>query len=161
MNGKRTTEPVVGAPVPLPMSGKQRYARSDKRKTTNKRYEQSETAKARMKRYAQTPHGKATRYAQSGNRYMAREFVAWDGEGLTEPDGSHTYFMLSNSLGDDLYAREGLATLEVFEVFMSHANDGRIHVGYGLGYDLNMILGDVPREILELLYGGGKATWRR
>lgn len=156
-NGKPTTP--IGEPVPLPETGKQRYARSDKRKATRKAYDHTVKGKSRAKRYEGTPGRRATRHTRAGNIYMERQFVAWDGEGITNPDGSHTYFMLSNSLGLDMLDHDGLSTLNVFKAMMAHAGDGNIHVGYGLGYDINMILGDIPRETLEVLYHQGKARW--
>lgn len=91
--------------------------------------------------------------------YLTRPFCAWDGEGINEPDGSHTYVLLANSLGDALSAREGLPTAEVFEL-MLNASREPIHVIYGGGYDVNMILRDMDRESLEYLYRSGRVTWR-
>lgn len=116
------------------------------------RYNASEKGKARRETYM------PKRREQSLERYLTREFLAWDGEGITEVDGSHTYVLLANSDGESLSRREGLSTIEVFEMFLA-ARSGVTHIIYGGGYDINMILRDVDRESLEELYGAGRVTW--
>lgn len=93
--------------------------------------------------------------------YIDRDFVAWDGEGLNENDGSHTYVLLANSVGGMLLDRSGLRTAEVFDLFLTYANDKRIHVVYGGNYDWNMILKDMDKESLTTLYVEGLVWWNR
>ena len=92
------------------------------------------------------------------DRYLSREFVSWDGEGLNESDGTHSYVLLANSDGDSLCARSGLSTVSVFEMFL-RARDDVTHIIYGGGYDVNMILKDLDRESLDCLYDTGKVRW--
>lgn len=100
----------------------------------------------------------ASARARTLQRYLSREFVAWDGEGVNEPDGSHTYVLLACSDGPSLSNRAGLSTTEVLELFLE-ARTGVTHIGYGLGYDINMILRDLDRESLESLYHDGMVKW--
>lgn len=144
----------------IPDNHQQRYNKSPKRAEARKKYEKTDKARSKRKAYYTAPKRRETKYLENGERYMSREFVAWDGEGMTEEDGSHTYFMIANSLGAEMYSREGLKTLDVFDLFMKYAGDKRIHVGYGLGYDINMIVGDIPRDVLEVLYKEGTARWK-
>lgn len=112
--------------------------------------------------YNASPKGKARkqRYRVSASEaaYLSKQFVAWDGEGGDEEDGSHTYFLLANSLGESITHRTGLGTVEVFDWFLTQSQDVT-HVIYGGGYDANMWLRDVDRETLETLYQSGKAWW--
>ncbi len=55
-------------------------------------------------RYNASDKGRVRTDARRSNRpyrasdaYLTRPFVAWDGEGLNEPDGSHTYFLETTS----------------------------------------------------------------
>jgi hypothetical protein len=98
------------------------------------------------------------RASESLERYLTRPFVAWDGEGINEPDGSHTYVLLANSLGVSLSNRTGLPTSHVCETFLDSPNDVT-HIIYGGGYDTNMILKDVDRDTLTKLYVDGRAKW--
>lgn len=119
----------------------------------------------RYRAYNRSDKGRVRRDTENGKRfesrleaYLSREFVSWDGEGVTEIDGSHTYVLLANSLGKSLSSRTGLGTASVFEMFLDSPDDVT-HIGYGLGYDVNMILVDLPREALTTLYQTGFVTW--
>src|SRR4051812_15798942 len=121
----------------------------------------------RYTRYNATDRGKARRAPYNDKRrqtsidnYLSRQFVAWDGEGINESDGSHTYILLANSLGQRLVSRDGLATIDVFEMMLNAPKRGVTHVIYGGTYDVNMILKDLDRETLEKLYTTGKAFWK-
>lgn len=98
------------------------------------------------------------RREQSLANYLSREFVAWDGEGINEADGSHTYVLLASSDGQFLAGREGLSTGNVFQLFLN-ARSGVTNIIYGGGYDINMFLRDVDRESLDRLYRNGYVTW--
>lgn len=122
--------------------------RPDKRTKYNK-YNASDKGKSRKRNYR-------------GNRsvidYLSKEFVAWDGEGGNESDGSHTYFLLANSDGYSWTARDGLSTVEVFKAFLS-GRSGVINIIYGGGYDTNMFLRDLDIQSLETLYKTGEVRW--
>jgi hypothetical protein len=121
------------------------------------------------KRYNASPKGKDRKrsYVRTVNdrEYLERRFIAWDGEGGNETDGSHTYFLLASSAGFRASAREGLSTVAVFNLFLNAENAFRTvrervtHIGYGLNYDINMILRDMSEEHLTKLYRTGKVEW--
>lgn len=119
----------------------------------------------RKAKYRNSDKGRASRereydvrLSKSIERYLSKEFVAWDGEGGDEDDGSHTYFLLANSDGTSLQAREGLSTVRIFEAFL--ASRGNVtNIGYGFNYDINCIIKDIPREFLERLYKEGRVRW--
>jgi hypothetical protein len=90
---------------------------------------------------------------------MGRQFVAWDGEGINESDGSHSYIMLASSLGHSLQHRDGLGTRDVFDMWLSCHGDKNIHVIYGGNYDFNMIVKDMDEDTLYALYTVGKTWW--
>lgn len=135
--------------APKPHNRHQRYARTVKGKDRAKKYENSEKGRVVANRYARKA---------SLERYESSEFVAWDGEGLTEEDGSHTYVMLANSDGERIQDRGGLSTVAVLEFFL-RARPNVVNIIYGGNYDVNMILKDLPREALEQVYHTGQVTW--
>lgn len=121
----------------------QRYNASDKGKERNRVYDRN----------------------TNDRKYLGRDFVSWDGEGGNEPDGSHTYFLLASSGGFKASSRTGLGTAQVFDLFL-HAQhhyesvgQSVWHIGFGLSYDVNMILRDMSRPHLERLYRTGKVEW--
>lgn len=95
----------------------------------------------------------------------ARPFIAWDGEGITRPDGVHVYTLLANSTGAHIAAKDiwhPLTTEQCFRFILNSAaaHPNSNHVWFSFGYDVNMMLGDLPREELELLYErDGKWTY--
>lgn len=132
------------------------YKQSDKAKQTETRYKSSPQGKARDMRYTET------RRKNYGEIYMSREFVSWDGEGGNRDDGSHAYWLLANSRGDELLNPDGIDTLSALELFLKYS--GRkdlIHVFYGGNYDFNMLLKDLDRETLTTLYLKGTCYWKR
>lgn len=120
----------------------------------------------RYQRYNNSAKGKTRRVQgrlreseQSLQRYLDRRFIAWDGEGGNEPDGSHTYFLLSSSDGHSLARRDGLRTADVFDLWIKSKQPDTTNIGYGLGYDINMVLRDLDRNSLETLYRCGRVKW--
>lgn len=124
---------------------------ADKRVKHN-RYNKSERGRERYSKGNE--HARERRLEE----YLSRPFVAWDGEGINEPDGSHTYVLLANSLGKSIESRVGLGTKAVFE-FMLSTPKGVTNVIYGGGYDINMILRDVDVDTLKKIYEDGSAWW--
>lgn len=135
--------------------------------STDMRLEPASIPPDRYKRYNATAKGKARRKTESESkhakrldRYLSRPFIAWDGEGINESNGSHTYVLLASSEGDRLSNRFGLATAECFEALLKYAGTDAIHVVYGGGYDINMMLRDLPRESLEEIYLHPSIRWQ-
>lgn len=121
---------------------------------------------SRYERYNQSAKGKARRATENKSRiskrevaYLNREFCAWDGEGITETDGSHTYLLLANSRGLKLVDRQGIGTVAILEAILS-ADKSAVHIIYGGGYDFNMWLKDLDVESLTNLYKEGHVYWR-
>jgi len=101
---------------------------------------------------------------QTDAHYLARGFVAWDGEGITDPDGSHRYVMLavkSDTDSDYLGSVTGLGTAQIFDFVLATAERESmgIHVIYGGGYDFNMWMRDINKETLSRVYKDKYATW--
>jgi len=122
--------------------------------THNKHAAYNASAKGQERR----ARGNIRRAELSQMKYLSREFVAWDGEGINETDGSHTYVLLANSRGARISRRDGIPTMEAFELLLDSPTDVT-HIIYGGGYDFNMILKDVDRETLETLYLSGSVRW--
>lgn len=87
-----------------------------------------------------------------------RPFVAWDGEGE-----DNRYTLLANSNGDAIHRREGLGTVECLEFLLNYSRVNTTNVWYGFGYDVGMILRDVPlrraRRSLCELWEKGHTRW--
>lgn len=101
---------------------------------------------------------------QTDETYLSREFVAWDGEGITTDDGIHRYVMLavkSATDSDYLANPHGLGTAQIFDFVLAagERNAGAIHVVYGGGYDFNMWLRDVSESELRHIYSSKFAKW--
>lgn len=86
-------------------------------------------------------------------------FVAFDGEGS---DGK--YQLLAASVGEPIVAEEGLSTEQCFSFFAKLLLDGTVSrtdafVGFGLGYDFEMMLRDIPDEDYRLLAKGRRVRY--
>ncbi len=128
--------------------------------------EQLKAEKAAIQRkYRSTPKGieNDMRHKEKQSTAPMKSFVAWDGEGYTDERGIHRYMLLANSRGDWLAKQSGLSTEEALWML---TEGGRvytesIHVGFSLGYDINMILKDIPYEGLLRLYKTGRLYWKK
>lgn len=89
-------------------------------------------------------------------------FVALDGEGVTDADGAHHYVLMGCSDGAAVeeYEPGGLTTRACFDfVLDAQARHPRARlVGFGFGYDCNMMFRDVSRERLERIAAGEVTT---
>lgn len=91
-------------------------------------------------------------------------FIAVDGEGLDRPNGQHDYVLLAASTGE--YIEEwnvhGLGSEQCWRWLLDlhEANPDAAIVGFSFGYDVNMMLRDVPRRCLEWINNGGTACMR-
>lgn len=115
--------------------------------------------------------------------WNVREFIAWDGEGLTfdEPiDVGHgifhkedehetftgherrpqNYVLLANSKRERITNRDGLGTYDCFEMLLETKRRYplSIFVGFAFNYDVNQILKDVPEEVLWRLHNTNAAA---
>ena len=99
-------------------------------------------------------------YQKLQTKWQRRHVVAWDGEGANLDTGEHVYNLLANNLGNYILDHKGLATKEVLDFFLEYSRDNDINVIFGGSYDVNMILRDVPKDKLQLLWTNGKVHWR-
>lgn len=97
-------------------------------------------------------------------QYLSRKFRAWDGEGVTLPDGSHLYTLFSSKLdgepSTDITDNLGLPTETVFDYILRTAKDDAINIIYGGSYDFNMWMSDIGPEDLEKIYRNQSHRWR-
>lgn len=92
--------------------------------------------------------------------YLSREFIAWDGEGITTDDGIHRYVLLANSREDYIVNENGIPSWDAFNFLLeTPAPKGSIHVAFGAGYDINMMLSDWEEERVAYLYSRGFLSW--
>lgn len=92
---------------------------------------------------------------------MTKPFVAWDGEG---ENGRYT--LLANSDGTYISDREkGLSTARCLDFLVRNGKKG-VNVWFAFGYDVSMILKDIPMHdynggpSLEKLHKFGHIKWR-
>lgn len=104
------------------------------------------------------------------SRWQQRNIVAWDGEGarvfVGYPDGTvenkHVYNLLANSRGRYIathLAGSDLPTLACLDFMVREDTLSAINVIFAGGYDVNMILKDLPRTALSQLHKTGRVTW--
>jgi len=97
------------------------------------------------------PSGKSFR------KFSRARVLAWDGEGFERSDGSQAYGLLMNSQQRELCETDGLHTLDALRFLAAESERmGRTfyHVGFGISYDVNMLLADVPRAKVERIARG-------
>lgn len=109
---------------------------------------------------------------QRRERQLARPFIAWDGEGVTDNKGAHHYVLFAGkspvkeiSITDP----NGIAAARIFDALldMREACPDGIHILYGGNYDVNMFLLGMTRDELWLLrnrkfldWGDYRLSWR-
>lgn len=90
------------------------------------------------------------------NRFRDAQFLAWDGEGITE-GGEHRYVLLTHS-GDvePVIDVDGIRTIRCLEMMASEGekHPKHIHVAFGASYDVNMILGECTIAQVEKIWSG-------
>lgn len=77
-----------------------------------------------------------------------RRFLCYDGEGSAD-----AYWLLGNE-DEYIYKAEGLTTLECLEFLTKGEADGCIRIYYGIHYDVNQLVRDVPKAKQTLLFRG-------
>lgn len=96
--------------------------------------------------------------SKARSRWDQRNIVGWDGEGA-EVDGVHVYNLMANSEGHYIHNDEGLPTETCLEFMLHHNTHSAINVIFSGGYDVNMILRDLPRHRVEELWKEGRVHW--
>lgn len=122
------------------------------------RYNASEKGQARRRQYRH-----ANSKWETDVKYLSREFIAWDGEGITKPDGSHIYVMIGNSKGGYIADPQGLHTGDIFRFLLAEYAKYRDawHIIYGGSYDSNMWLSNAPKAVVEGIYTHDYYRWGR
>jgi hypothetical protein len=144
-----------------PAQRAQKYRQTPKAKEAARAREQRPERKAKAAERRRKARAAAT---------SARPFIAIDGEGITM-NGDHKLVILAASDGAELItdSDQGLTTIQCLEWLMDvkRANPQGIFIGFGFGYDANMILKDIPQELLEMLHLSGSVqagqwhiTWK-
>jgi hypothetical protein len=89
-----------------------------------------------------------------------RPFIAWDGEGETWCDNSHHYILFGSSTGASVQG-QSVTTRECLDLLLEveKLNPHAIHVGFAIGYDTDMILADVPDNVMDRLIREHTARW--
>src|SRR5579872_6437570 len=90
-----------------------------------------------------------------------RPFIAWDGEGVHGNGDYHPYSLFGASTGERIKYQD-LSTLDCLSLIIDveRSNRKAIHVGYSFGYDVNMIIKDLPFRQLVLLHTTGACYWK-
>lgn len=121
------------------------------------------------RRTVKRPSGKVSherRYELTRDTYLSRQFIAWDGEGITLSDGRHEYVTLANSRRARLRNTSGhpLRTEEIFKFLIRESavcGKNVIHIIYGGGYDFNKWLHYMHPDCVDRLYIDGVCYWKQ
>lgn len=94
-------------------------------------------------------------------KQAVKNFIAWDGEGITPSGESRQNFVLfGNSEG---FVRKGtrLSTEDCLSLIIDseEMHPDAINVGFAFSYDVEMILGDLPIKALQNLRRSGNTFW--
>lgn len=90
-----------------------------------------------------------------------RPFVGIDGEGAGTDETGRQLFMLLRAGADELFTGKPLSTRACFD-FLTSLPKGPIYVGFSIGYDITMMLRDLPHERVKWLLnerGIGRTSW--
>lgn len=106
----------------------------------------------------------STVHTGSGRRRIPenKEFIAWDGEGITFPENmQQSYVLFGNSKGYEQRS-SSLGTIECLDLMLQTERDfpHAIHVGFAFSYDVEMILKDVPIGYIRDLKKKGRIRWQ-
>ncbi|HEV7453949.1 MAG TPA: DNA polymerase [Candidatus Saccharimonadales bacterium] len=109
-------------------------------------------------RFKPRPNRNPTSSGHALNKFERGQFVAWDGEGVTDKSGEHKYIMLCTSLGGvaSLINPRGLSTADCLDqiLHVGALNKRAIHVAFGASYDVNMMLADCTRAEVQAVWEG-------
>ena len=98
------------------------------------------------------------------NPHRIREFIGWDGEGITYPGQTQqSYCLFGASTGHTIVAPRGkrLSSSECFDIILEveRENPNAIHCGFSIQYDVNQWLADLPERSLWYLYRHNRIKW--
>lgn len=114
------------------------------------------TAVSNSQRYCKPVCRVWKRRSRSLSELESRQFIGVDGEGVTDPDGSHRYVLLSVG-NDSLTIRDKGSTLSFHEImpflwecYLKHPN--AIFVGFYLTYDFSQWFRSLPEERARMAF---------
>jgi len=126
-----------------------------------KTFDQSEYDKTPARKAAKREYQHSRSKWQTDAKYLARNIVAIDGEGVTIDNGTHLYTLLAASGAGDIRDDKGLGTEQILTYLWTMLEPADLNVIYGGSYDFNMWLRDGilnwspdPEETLHELYRG-------
>lgn len=146
---------------------------------TRKTYRAGLAGKAARLRYKQSPAGRATakRYrdkhrkgpprtesdrAARLKRADEKRFIGCDGEGAGKDLQGRQHYMLFRMGDRELWTGKPLLTLEILQFILSAPADD-YYVGFSFGYDVTMILRDLPddklKDLIERKYQHSDTVW--
>lgn len=92
--------------------------------------------------------GHSRAHENNSSATAKKQFVAWDGEGVTDDDGTHRYTLFANS-NRDYVESSSLTTLLCLEHLLRSVYDtGTVHVIFGGSYDISMWIRDLPKDTI-------------
>lgn len=90
-------------------------------------------------------------------RFRDRDFVVWDGEADKDDRGRSNYVLFGNSDGWELSSpRISSEDCLSFIIDYERTSPGKIHVGFAIGFDVNMFVRDLPKAKIQQLKQLGK-----
>lgn len=99
--------------------------------------------KASRKAHRRSPAGQASEARRRRTRRDERPFVAVDGEGAGTDALGRQHYMLLRAGDRELFTGKPLSTVECLG-FLCDGPPGQLMVGFSFGYDVTMILRDLP-----------------
>jgi DNA polymerase type B, organellar and viral len=116
----------------------------------------------RRKRYEDKRTSRPNRKGGHRTTLLEKPICALDGEGKSAPNGRHDYCLIVAvwPTGRAHKAAKHLTTEQCFE-FILNLPDDHVYLGYGLSYDTNMWLRDMPNEHVDRLLETGKLRYRQ
>lgn len=114
-----------------------------------------------MRKYRQdNPKEKERAHKKYREKNPAVHFVAIDGEGWDRAKvrRPQDYVLLADSEGREVYNQKGIPTKDCLEFILAAPKRG-VLVGYGLNYDINQWLKDVPPADVLRLFHGEEISW--
>lgn len=94
--------------------------------------------------------------------YGERRFVVWDGEADKDDVGRSNYILFGNSAGWEMSGRR-LGTDEClrFMIDCAAASPSVIHIGFAIGFDVNMLVRDIPKRLIVELKNTNKCWYEQ
>ena len=120
----------------------------------------AKTPKERKDKFRADPEKK---FRESEAQYLARRFIAVDGEGINvtrgKRKGAHDYVLLAVSDREPILNRDGLSTMQCLDYLWHNLSPANHNVIFGGGYDFNCWIADFPETELQKIYDGKRVAY--